>query len=73
MRPGARLVSSEEGDNDGLTAGSSARWGTFRGSIRADHFELVGWSLGFPDKTTARPFPHLDFYRQILNEASNSQ
>ena len=72
MRPGARLVTSEEGDNDGLTAVSSARWGTFRGSIRADHFELVGWSLGLSDKTTARPFPHLDFYRQLLNEAGNN-
>jgi triacylglycerol lipase len=69
MRPGARLVTKEEGDNDGLTAVSSARWGTFRGSVRADHFELIGWSLGFADKHTARPFSHLDLYRQIIDEA----
>jgi triacylglycerol lipase len=68
MRPGARLVTSEEGENDGLTAMSSARWGTFRDSVRADHFELVGWSLGLPDKTTVRPFSHLDLYRRILTE-----
>lgn len=69
MRPGAHLVTEEEGDNDGLTAVSSARWGIFRGSVPADHFELVGWSLGFSDKNTGRPFPHLDLYQQILREA----
>lgn len=39
----------------------------------ADQLELLSWSLGLPDKSTARAFPHLDFYRQILNEGSGSK
>lgn len=66
MRPGARLVTLAEGENDGLTAAASARWGAWCRTVRADHFELVGWSLARPDQKTARPFPHLSLYREIL-------
>lgn len=66
MRPGARLVTREEGENDGLTSAASARWGAWCHTVRADHFELVGWSLGLPHQKTARPFPHLSLYRQIF-------
>jgi triacylglycerol lipase len=69
LRRGARLVTNEEGENDGLVSVSSARWGRFCGTVRADHFELVGWSLGMPDRKTDRPFPHLDLYRQIITAA----
>jgi triacylglycerol lipase len=58
-----------EGENDGLVPASSAEWGTFRGTVRADHVELVGWSLGLPSRKAQRPFDHLDFWLRVVNEA----
>ena len=55
--------------NDGLVPMSSASWGDFRGVLRADHFELVGWSLGLPNRKRARPFDHIPFWRQAVREA----
>lgn len=52
------------GDNDGLVSVDSARWGSFRGTLRADHLELIGWSLGLPDTSIARPFDHIQFWVQ---------
>lgn len=56
-------------DNDGLVPVSSANWGRFRGVMRADHLEFVGWNLGLPDPRTARPFDHLRFWRGAAVEA----
>ena len=56
-------------DNDGLVPVSSAHWGRFRGVMRADHLEFVGWNLGLPDPRTARPFDHLPFWRGAAVEA----
>lgn len=67
LRPWERLILSGEGDNDGLVPVASARWGQFRGTVRADHFELVGWSLARPNLQTQRPFDHLGLYRNILD------
>jgi triacylglycerol lipase len=55
--------------NDGLVPVSSARWGTFRGMVRADHIELLGWSLGLPDARAARPFNHLQFWKKVAAES----
>lgn len=57
------------GDNDGFVPVDSARWGIFRGVLRTDHFESVGWSLGLPDKKVARPFDHLAFWERAVAEA----
>ena len=56
--------------NDGLVGQKSAAWGEFRGSVRADHFEVVGWSLGLPNRAAGRPFDHIMFWRQIADHAS---
>ena len=48
---------------------SSAQWGKFRGIMRADHVEMLGWSLSLPDIRSARPFDHLRFWRQAATEA----
>jgi triacylglycerol lipase len=50
------------GEHDGLVPLESARWGSFRGILRADHFELVGWNLGVANAAIARPLAHLDFW-----------
>lgn len=68
LRPFGRLIEREEGENDGFVAAASARWGDFRGTVRADHVELVGWSLGWPSGRCLRPFPHAGFYRRIVEE-----
>jgi triacylglycerol lipase len=52
-----------------MVAVSSARWGTLRGIERADHIELLGWSLGLPNARVARPFNHLQFWKKVAAES----
>ena len=66
FRPYGRIIGE---DNDGMVPVSSARWGTFRGVVHADHMELLGWSLGLPDTKSARPFDHLRFWTRAAAEA----
>jgi triacylglycerol lipase len=54
-----RAIADAEGDNDGQVSVMSARWGDFRGVVRADHWELIGWNLGRARPDVERPFPHL--------------
>jgi len=68
-RSGGRLIEDREGPNDGQVSVASARWGEHRGTLRADHWEVLGWSLALPDAAVARPFPHLAFYERLVAEA----
>jgi triacylglycerol lipase len=52
-------------DNDGMVPVSSAKWGKFCGTVRADHLELIGWSIGLPNARSERPFNHLAFWREM--------
>jgi triacylglycerol lipase len=58
-----------DGENDGVVPATSAQWGTVREPVRADHVELVGWSLGLPSREAARPFDHLNFWLRVVSEA----
>ncbi len=60
------IAGSIDEDNDGLVPAASARWGEFRGTLRADHLELVGWSLAPADRASARPFDHISFWCQTV-------
>lgn len=62
-----RILQSAEGLNDGMVSVASQRWGRRRIKVRADHFELVGWSVLPADEDTQRPFAHLDALRQVLH------
>jgi triacylglycerol lipase len=53
-------------DNDGLVPVSSAKWGKFCGTLRADHLEVIGWSTGLPNARSARPFNHLAFWGEVV-------
>jgi triacylglycerol lipase len=65
-----RLTADEiPGDSDGVVPVESARWGKFGGILRTDHLEAVGWSLSWPDSTSARPFEHLRFFERAVREA----
>lgn len=72
LRPWGRRLQQAAGDNDGQVPLQSAQWGEFIASLRADHFELVGWSLGLPDKKLQRPFDHVDFFAAILKELTTA-
>jgi triacylglycerol lipase len=66
LQPFGRVIPT---DNDGLVPVDSARWGEFRGILRTDHMELIGWSLGLRNTRAARPFDHLSFWRRAVAEA----
>ena len=66
-RSWSRILERLEGPNDAQVSEASARWGDYRGTVRADHWELIGWNLGLPKASAARPFPHLEFYRGLVN------
>jgi triacylglycerol lipase len=68
LKPFSRIIQDKAGENDGEVPVSSARWGDFRGELRADHLELAGWSFALPDRKIARPFDHIAFYRGIVQE-----
>ncbi|MFN7950536.1 MAG: alpha/beta fold hydrolase [bacterium] len=48
-----------QGTNDGMIGVSSAQWGTYLGTLDADHFDEVGQPPG------ATEFDHLAFYERI--------
>lgn len=62
LRPYGQVIPE---DNDGMVPVISTKWGRFCGTVRADHLELIGWSIGLPDARSARPFNHLGFWREV--------
>jgi triacylglycerol lipase len=63
-----RLIADREGDNDAQVSVQSARWGDFRGAVRADHWELIGWNLTLADRAQARPFGHLELLAAAVRD-----
>ncbi|MEE8393514.1 MAG: alpha/beta fold hydrolase [Rhodospirillales bacterium] len=68
LRSFTRTLEDKEGPNDGQVSLASAKWGEFRGAVRADHFELIGWNGGLPKASICRPFPHLSLFDRIVRE-----
>jgi triacylglycerol lipase len=68
FRPWTRAMQQSDGDNDSQVSLSSALWGEFQGTLRADHLELAGWSFAWPNKRTVRPFDHFGFYWHLVQE-----
>lgn len=67
-RPWARRIQEKEGDNDSQVPVNSAIWGEFHEKVRADHFELVGWSCALANRKIGRPFDHLTFYQEMVRK-----
>ena len=67
-RTQSRVLQREAGDNDSQVSVDSAAWGEFRGVVRADHLELVGWSLRLPKRGIQRPFDHVGFCQSLVDE-----
>ncbi len=65
FRRWARLITTEEGsDNDSQVSVSSAKWGEFKGTLIADHLELLGWC--FNRRHKSQPFDHIRFYHDLV-------
>jgi triacylglycerol lipase len=52
------------GQNDGMCPVESAKWGEFKGTIPADHFDEVGHLVGI----TNSAFSHLEFFMGISKD-----
>ena len=52
------------GQNDGMCPVESAKWGEFKGTIPADHFDEVGHLVGI----TNSGFSHLEFFMGIAKD-----
>jgi triacylglycerol lipase len=69
FRRWARIVASEEGsDNDSQVSVDSAKWGEFKGTLVADHLELLGWS--FSRRRKSQSFDHIQFYRDLVSSVA---
>jgi triacylglycerol lipase len=68
FRPWTRMLGDKAGENDSQVPLSSAMWGEFKRTLRADHVELVGWNLGRLEEQDQRPFDHLAFYQGVVAE-----
>lgn len=45
FRVSHRVISEQEGPNDGLVSVNSSRWGTYKGTlVGVSHFDLINWS-----------------------------
>ena len=64
----AKIMQRSDGDNDSQVPVASSVWGEFKGTLRADHLELIGWSFAFPSGRKARPFDHVAFFRHLVEE-----
>ncbi|WP_141734926.1 lipase family alpha/beta hydrolase [Oligoflexus tunisiensis] len=53
--------------NDGLVAESSSIWGRYRGTVSADHIDLIGQLFG----STSSRFRHLNFYQTLANDLAD--
>ena len=70
FRPWTRMLAETAGPNDSHVPVSSAMWGNFQEIVRADHFEVTGWSLGMANEAIQRPFGSIPFYRRIVQQLS---
>ncbi len=66
FRPWTRLLGKEAGDNDSQVPLTSAMWGEFKGAVRANHLELIGWSFASANASIQRPFDHLSLYQRVV-------
>jgi triacylglycerol lipase len=68
FKPWSRLIAVHAGENDSQVSLSSARWGQFKGALRADHLELAGWSFGLSNRMVHRPFDACSLYAKVLKD-----
>jgi len=62
LRPQNILIYKREGINDGFVSVESAKWGTYLGTINADHAQQIGIDL-----TPSGTFDSTEFYAEIVS------
>lgn len=62
------IITSKAGENDGVVPVSSAKWGEFRGTLDADHLDLVGLKL---EDASQSKFDHLKFLDELAKELAS--
>ncbi|MGB9736167.1 MAG: esterase/lipase family protein [bacterium] len=67
MVPSWLIIYKNEGANDELVSVSSAKWGTYLGTLQTDHLGEIGQLLGLP----AEGFQWLKFYGSIAQNLKN--
>ncbi|MDQ6957962.1 MAG: alpha/beta hydrolase [Mariprofundaceae bacterium] len=65
MRRFGRLIEENEGENDSQVSVASAQWGEHLGTLKADHFELIGMNIWLNPFSRRPRFDHLPVYRDI--------
>ncbi len=60
-----RVIEREEGANDSQVSVTSAQWGEHAGTLKADHFELIGMNIWLNPLRRRAPFDHLPLYGEI--------
>ncbi len=64
LSPTYKILKEHNGENDGMVAIESAKWGNFRGVLEADHLDMTGFWFG----DTSKYFGHKKFYTDIAKE-----
>jgi len=74
LMPSAALVAHgrELRPNDGITTVESAKWGTFRGCVPADHLDEVG-QINDSGMSKRTGFDHIAFYRTMAFELATRE
>jgi len=60
-----QYIADREGENDGMVSVQSAQWGTFQGTLSADHSEIIGLLVNPWGKN---PFDHITFFLSLAEE-----
>ncbi len=60
-----RMIAKNEGENDSQVSVISAQWGEHQGTLKADHFELIGMNIWLNPFSRRPRFDHLPVYRDI--------
>jgi triacylglycerol lipase len=62
LKLSAGVLSVMEGANDGVVSVKSATWGEYKGTVPADHMDLIGYQL----MDTPPAFRHLEFLDRLV-------
>ncbi len=65
LRKSWEYLHEQEGSNDGLVSVESAKWGNFKGTLHADHFDQLGYR---ELATSSRDFDHRALFREIVGD-----
>jgi hypothetical protein len=57
------IIKGQEGPNDGLVSVESAKWGEYKGTLDADHYDVVGYKL----LDLKSPFKLLEFLDDVFS------